>query len=69
MIKATIILWIVSVVLFFAIKVMANSMSTLERLAAARCNSYPMYIIVTTLIWLLTMLASIVMTIITIIKW
>ena len=69
MIKITIILWILAAVFFFAFKIAAYSMSSLDRLVARTYDMYPKSVLITGAIWLLLTLASVVMTIITIIMF
>lgn len=67
--KATIISWIIFMVLYAALKVMAISMSDEEKLAYKFTDELPIRCIVMTLLVTLSLLESLVATVITIVKW
>lgn len=69
MLKATIISWIIFIVLYITLKVMAISMSDEEKLEYRFTEELPTRCIVMTLLVTLSLLESLVATVITIIKW
>lgn len=69
MLKVTIISWVIFVVLYITLKVMAISMSDEEKLVYKFKEELPTRCVVLTLLLLLSFLESLVVTIITIVKW
>lgn len=69
MLKITLILAILSAIVFFIMRVIGAGMSTEEKVRAGLFRDYPLRLCVSAIIWMLLVLATIVCTIITIIKW
>lgn len=70
MLKVTIILFILAIITKVIIKVLAESMTPLEKAAVALKEDYmPKRILVSTFIWILLNVAAVVCLIITIVKW
>ena len=69
MLKVTIILWILVACMKFVAGIVMDSMSTEEKLLFKLKQLMPMRVIVAISMWLLSILAAIVCTIITIVKW
>ena len=69
MLKATIISWIIFMVLYITLKVMAILMSDKEKLAYKLTEDLPTRCVVVTLLLILSFLESLIVTIITIVKW
>lgn len=69
MLKVTIISWVIFIVLCITLKVMAISMSDEEKLVYKFKEELPTRCAVLTLLLLLSFLESLVVTIITIVKW
>lgn len=69
MLKVTIISWIIFIVLRITLKLMAISMSDEEKLTYKFKEELPTRCIVTTFLLFLSFLESLVVTIITIVKW
>ena len=69
MLKITLILLIVSIVLRSMIKMFACSMSAEEKLFASIRKEYPVRMVLTTLAFIISSIATIICLIITIIKW
>lgn len=70
MLKVTIILFILAIITKVIIKVLAESMTPLEKAVVALKKDYmPKRILVSTFIWILLNAAAVVCLIITIIKW
>lgn len=69
MLKVTIISWIIFMVLYLVLKFMALSMSDEEKLAYKLTEDLPTRCVVATLLLILSLLESLIVTIITIVKW
>lgn len=70
MLKVTIILFILAIITKVIIKVLAESMTPLEKAATALRKDYmPKRILVSIFIWILLNTAAVVCLIITIVKW
>lgn len=67
--KATIISWIIFIVLYLVLKFTAHSLSDKEKLAYKLDDELPIRCVVITLLVTLSLLESLVATVITIVKW
>lgn len=69
MVKVTIIMWIASIVMYFIHIAVCSNMTSREIITARLLNEYPKRYYVSAFIWLLLLIASIVLSVITVIKW
>ena len=69
MIKITIIAWIAFVVLYILAKLMVYSMSFRELAVAKMQEEYPVRLLICYILMVLSFLASLVLTVITVITW
>ena len=69
MIKATIIMWIILLVVYLIFQILVASLSSEEKFNAIMFKIYPPRVMITGLLFFLNLVAAIIMTIVTIIKW
>lgn len=69
MLKATLILLVLAITSGAIADSMVKGMNPLEKIIAMRRNEYPTRVYVSEAIFLLIVLATIIMTIVTIVKW
>ena len=68
MIKATIIMWIILLVVYIIFSILASNLTSEEKFNAIMFKEYPPRVMITGLLFFLNLIAAITMTIITVIK-
>lgn len=69
MIKATIIMWIILLVVYIIFQILVSNLTSEEKFNAIMFKVYPARVMITGLLFFLNLIAAITMTIITVIKW
>ena len=69
MFKATLIMWVILLVIYIIFQILVANLSSEERFNAIMFKEYPPRVMITGLLFFLNLVAAITMTIITIIKW
>ena len=69
MIKATIIMWIILLVVYIIFQILASNLTSEEKFNAIMFKEYPPRVMITGLLFFLNLITAITMTIITVIKW